>query len=120
MLIGVQKNTQYNASHLDIWVAKINKRNWICFCSDFLILGVKGIQWLNNYFCVQFTWIILGIVIFVQTSFDLNGSIHKNYNFHVKGALLRQVQGHLNCLLRPHPSPNIDQNVKNTRPYPHV
>ena len=60
------KKTHNITHHIDIWVAKINKRNWICFCSDFLILGVKGIQWLNNYFCVQFNDTILNIIVFVK------------------------------------------------------
>ena len=30
----------------------------------------------------------------------LKGSIHKQYNFHGRWALLRQFYGHLNCLLR--------------------
>ena len=36
----------------------------------------------------------------------------------VSWALLRQVQGHLNCFVRSPPSPAIDQNVK--KYYPHI
>ena len=70
-----------------------------------------GVLFLEDEFCFVF-WNGHGIYYQRDTRLLLKESIHKKNNFHGRWAMLRQVQGHLNCLLRPPPSPALDQNIK--------
>ena len=69
-----------------------------------------------------------GLYMQIQTSCNLLGflwnplallkGIHNIFLVYCRWALLRQVQGHFNCLLRPPPSPAIDRNVKKYKALP--
>ena len=48
----------------------------------------------------------------IWTIIILKGSIDKRKNYYCRWALLGQHQGHLNCILRPSPSPDTDQNAQ--------